>query len=336
MTGVVSDGSRELLSRALTSIDAAELLEEHDKRSDGNTLKGILCPENLRILPQLLQPAVRLPLVGELGEILPEDAFLKDTLSLDLKQLDLNKLVVGIGATQACEGLDRVVHAALLDEPARGVGEEPDADGEDDSGNALDYEREAPCPVGLAFAGAADVVRAVGDPVGNHDSDRDSELLHGDEQASDLGGCELGVVEGAANNMSADVDILIQKVDSPRCRQCTNADTSEETTSVKIGTRAGASGQVRAEDDPEAASEDRALAREDFAGDAGDEGAGPAGELEDGGEPALGTGVVGDLGEAAAEGVHDEGLAEDGLLVTEDEAALGAHGLEGVGRRLGG
>lgn len=64
------------------------------------------------------------------------------------------------------------------------------------------------------------------------------------------------------------------------------------------------------------------FAREDLARDARRQRARPAAELEDGRQPALGAGVGGDVVEVSLEGGHDEGLAEDSLLVAVEETAL--------------
>lgn len=69
---------------------------------------------------------------------------------------------------------------------------EKNTDAENDGRNELKSKRKTPCSFALCRASAADVVGAVVDPEGDHDTERDGELLESDETTSHFWWCELG------------------------------------------------------------------------------------------------------------------------------------------------
>lgn len=117
-----------------------------------------------------MDPRVAVLLVGVLGQGARKDPLLKQLLGPDLEQLDLDERVVELLLADPGQGLARFFVAALLDQPARREGHEPDTAGQQDRGDALDDGREAPCHVGLGCVVSADVVAAVADPEGEEDA----------------------------------------------------------------------------------------------------------------------------------------------------------------------
>lgn len=89
--------------------------------------------------------------------------------------------------------LEAFLDAALVDEPAGGLGEEEDESGEQARGHDLDAQADAPLLIVRAVEADVGPVR---DPGGHEGADAQHELLEGGDSASDAGVAELGLVEG--------------------------------------------------------------------------------------------------------------------------------------------
>src|SRR5690242_1775559 len=108
-----------LSSSTLSGNLPAPLLEEHDKPSSSNALEVVPSAEDLVVLRKLADPYTAFFLGGEVGEILLKCSALEEALSLDLKELDLNKFVVLRQLAEVGESLKTLLVTAFLDEPAR-------------------------------------------------------------------------------------------------------------------------------------------------------------------------------------------------------------------------
>lgn len=112
---------------------------------------------------------------------------MKNAQKLDLNQIVLLGQMPGIGKDMEC-----FIVSALVHEPPRGEWHEKDTDTEDNSGDELEGEWNSPCRFMLTLSGATDEVGAVVNPKGDHDTERDGELLEGDERAANFWGGEFG------------------------------------------------------------------------------------------------------------------------------------------------
>ena len=101
----------------------------------------------------------------------------------------------------------RLLVSPLIDEPSRREGHEKDPDAQHYRGHELQRERDAPRGLALRRAGAADEVRAVVDPEGDHDAERDRELLECDKRAADFWRGDLGA-GGEGRDVSIWFDLI--------------------------------------------------------------------------------------------------------------------------------
>ncbi len=217
------------------SVDTRPLLEEHDQPTGCNTLHVILGSEAVGVLGNLDLDEASVVLVGESWISGCKSTLFGKGLGLDLEVLDLNQLVLHWEFSQPSESLQSLLLTADLNEPSWREWHEPDANGENDSWTSLDDGRHTPCHVGLALAGAANVVGAVTDPERNHNTENGGELVEGDEEAAHLWCGKLSVIEWANSREDADTD------------------TSEETAGVEEGGVAitGTDVEERSKNNPE-------------------------------------------------------------------------------------
>lgn len=189
----------------LTCIDSTPLLEKHDEETSQDSLNVILGVEAAGILGKLLNKGALL-LGRQVGEVSCKDASLKDTLGLDLEELDLDKLVVLGQLSHPSHGLLGLFVPADLDKPSGRKGHEPDTNGKKDCGDSLDDGGQSPSKVGLGLAGSANEVATVSDPERKHDSENGGELIERNQQSSHLGSGKLSVVKGTDAAEEADTE----------------------------------------------------------------------------------------------------------------------------------
>jgi hypothetical protein len=114
-----------------------------------------------------------------LREVGLAEARLEQLLGLELEVLHLDERVRGRQAAEGRDDGERLFVAALVHKPTRRLRHEHDADAEDERGQDLDGDRHEPRRARLRGAGAADEVRAVREPVRDHDTGSDGKLEGG-------------------------------------------------------------------------------------------------------------------------------------------------------------
>ena len=127
-------------------------------------------------------------------EVLAQGLLLEQALRFDLREFELDEFVVLRQTAQPGKHAMSVGLAVVMNEPARAEGHEYHAYAEQDCGRELQAQGHEPSCFLLGASRAADEVRAVVDPEGNHDSERDAELLQTDKRAADFGRCNLSIV----------------------------------------------------------------------------------------------------------------------------------------------
>lgn len=170
------------------------MLPEHDQPSCGNSLKVVPGSEDIVVLGKLSNPDVALLLSGQVREMLGKGSLLEKGLGLDLLVLDLDEGVLDRKTAEIRKSLDGLLIAALLHKPSRREGEPPNTQGEENGGDSLNDRWKHPREVALAIAVTTDVVATVSDLERKHDTENGAELIEGDEETSEFGGGELGVV----------------------------------------------------------------------------------------------------------------------------------------------
>lgn len=121
---------------------------------------------------------------------------------LNLVELGADPRVRGVAVgVQLREGLEALLDAALVDEPAGRLGEEEDEGCEEAGGRDLDSQADAPL---LVVRGGEADVGAVRDPGGHQRADSQHELLERGDAATDAGVAELGLVQGDDHGEEAD------------------------------------------------------------------------------------------------------------------------------------
>jgi hypothetical protein len=118
---------------------------------------------------------------------------------------DLGKLLLDVGrveglASEAGEDAAGIFNATALDVEARGVGQEEEADGEDEGPRKLDGDGDA------VRAGVGAVLGGIGDARRQKKADGDAELVAGDESATDLARGDFGHVEDDDGRDEADAE----------------------------------------------------------------------------------------------------------------------------------
>ena len=146
--------------------------------------------------------------------MLGSSALLEQGLSLDLSELELDQLVVWGETSQRSKSLATLCLTAVVDKPSRREGHferlatiiggqmserlsrltEHHTTEKNESGKKLEAERHQPGSVFLGGAGATNVVGAVVDPEGDHDTGSDGKLLQADQSTSDFWWSAFGVV----------------------------------------------------------------------------------------------------------------------------------------------
>ena len=255
-----------------TSVDAGKLLKEHGHGRDNDTAEHG---------PGLEQGPDGDPLQledvpgregDEVGPLRGRRALLEHALGFDLEELELDELVVRREPAQGAEHVAGFGLAVVVDEPAGGEGHEQHADAEGDAGEELQADGDEPGRVRLGGSCAADVVRAVVDPEGDHDPCGDGQLLEGHERAPDFGGSHFGVVVGHVDGHGA------------------HGETGDEAASqegLSAGCGDGHALNDHTDDEEPDVQHNGVFAREDLGQKAGIETATPGAEFEDGGEPAF-------------------------------------------------
>jgi hypothetical protein len=132
-------------------------------------------------------------------------------VGLDLGELGDDGGVVHFHTTETSEGLSGFFVAVLLDQEARGFGEDQHADNEDDSPGELDGDGDT------VATGVVTVLGGVVDDGGEEETDCDGELVCADDCTTDPFGRGLRLVERDC------------------CGQETDTQTSEETTGHEEG-----------------------------------------------------------------------------------------------------
>lgn len=94
----------------------------------------------------------------EMGEILSNRSLLEFRLSLDFKELNLNKLMILWQAAKFRKGSARLSFSAMMDKPTRGEGHEDHSCHEDQGREKLKGKRNHPRGVALTSASATDVI----------------------------------------------------------------------------------------------------------------------------------------------------------------------------------
>lgn len=209
-------------------VDAQELLEETQANGYVSAFDG--AP------PEAVDPAVDFKLelladgcrVDEIGMPLTLSCALHLVRRLHGDELRKYERVVIGQPTQAGQILMSFLLPAGFDEPPRRVGEEGEAEAEEDCRGHLRDEGNAEAPV------VGNVLASVGDVVGHNDTDDDHPGLHEEESSTDIGRCSLGYIDG--------------------CHCCEGADanaadeTTEDELSVMVGGRLKDAAQVEPED----------------------------------------------------------------------------------------
>lgn len=111
-------------------------------------------------------------------------------VGLDVGELRADEGIVHVGAVKTCQGAGGVLGATLLDVPARGLGEDKHADGEDDCPGELDGDRDTV---------RARVGAVLGAVVGNgsdEKTDGDAPLVARDDGTTNPTRSALGLVHG--------------------------------------------------------------------------------------------------------------------------------------------
>lgn len=304
-----------------------KLLKDHKPDTNPNTLLHILGKHRL---PRSQKATVGL----EFGF----DLLVKHDGGLDLEELGTEDGVVGGQTTELGQGGDTLLVAVLHGEPTRGEGEEEHADEQDPGEEHLEGQGEPPGDIllartqvtrgGLVVEGAVagvpvalgdvvglalgptDEVEAVVDPEGDGGTQGDGQLLQGDETTAQLGGCDLGLVEGDHHGEHTDADTT----DDPTGKQHLGV--------LGRALQAGAKGE---DDDGDVHGV--------FAGDAvgevpTEQGTEPGTELEGGHQPAL-DGVAHQVGELGLKVLHDEDRGHGALVVAVHDTTQGRKGTRG-------
>ena len=119
-------------------------------------------------------------------------------VGLDLSEFSDDDGVVHFHTTETSEGLGGVLVAILLDQEARGFGEDQHADNEDDGPGELDGDGDT------VAAGVLAVLCRVVDDGGQEETDCDGELIGADDCTTDPFGRGLGLVEGYCRGQETD------------------------------------------------------------------------------------------------------------------------------------
>lgn len=208
-------------------------------------------------------------------EVLAQRLLLEKRLSLDLRKLELNELVLLWQASELRKNALGFSLAVVVDEPTWREGHEDHAHTEKDSRNELQAERQKPCGFLLCSACAPDKVCAVVDPETDHDTEGNGQLLETNKCTTYLRRRNLGVVHG--NNHG----------------ERTDTHTGDET-SGKDGVVAGADGcglDYDTKDEDGNVDENGVFTGEDLSEETGVHGSEPGTKFENGDEPALLGGV---------------------------------------------
>jgi hypothetical protein len=154
------------------------LLEKHGDGSNDNPLEHSLGLEKGSNGNKLEFEDVPCGLLAKMRESFGNAAFLEQGLSLNLKEFQLDKLMIDREVTKGCEVLPSFFLTVMVHQPTWGEGHPDHADDEDESWNELKADGYQPCCVGLRLeCGAANVVGSIIDPETDHDAKRDGKLL---------------------------------------------------------------------------------------------------------------------------------------------------------------
>lgn len=149
------------------SIHTNKLLEERDENRNMRAPPAVL-PETVRPRRKLEEECIFRALALEGRVFLRADLPVEAHFGLDVHVFLADASVGGWEAAEAAEALEGFIVAVFGGEPARREGEEDYPCGEDEAGDHLEEEGEAPGP----FAGH--VARAEGRPVGDDDAECDA------------------------------------------------------------------------------------------------------------------------------------------------------------------
>ncbi|KAI2255605.1 hypothetical protein LOZ10_005651, partial [Ophidiomyces ophidiicola] len=223
----------------------------------------------------------------------------------DLGELLLDVLGVDGLAAEGGEGGLGAVEVVLLDEVAGRLGQQEEADGEDEGPEHLQGDGDA---VG---AGVGAVLGAVVDARGEQQADGDAELVAGDDGAAHLAGRDLGHVQDDDGGDEADPEA------------------GDEAAGDEQAERGGGGLQAHADDEDGAAGDDGGATAEEVGEVAGDDGAKEGAGRQDGGDERLLRGGQGE-GVGLELGGGEVGLAQVGELLDEVVHAHDAVDVAGV------
>lgn len=146
-------------------IDTRPLLEEHGNTSNHRPLDHAPALEQGLDGDELELESVPGGLLAKLGEVLGDSPLLEERLSLDLKELELDELVVLGESSQTGEVGSSFRLAAVVDEPTGREWHEGHTAEENQARDDLEADGDEPGGIGLfAALGAADVVGSVVNP----------------------------------------------------------------------------------------------------------------------------------------------------------------------------
>lgn len=177
-------------------VDTSPLLEKHGDGGHNDPTEHGHAPEEGTNGHELELERVPPVLFGKVREIGLHRPLLEHRLGLDLEELQFDGLVIKRSALATQFGNDaaRLLLAAVVDKPTRRVRHEKHTDEQNDRRRQLQAQRDQPGGLALGVSSAADVVGAVVDPEGNHDSKLDRELLDTNQHASNFRRRALGVI----------------------------------------------------------------------------------------------------------------------------------------------
>jgi hypothetical protein len=139
-------------------VDTGPLLEGHDEDCDGSASEVASVREEGHVAAETEFDARGERAVLERGIVALADALLEETLGLDFEIFEFDKVGVWRETAEIGDHRPGFFIAALVDEPARGLGHEEDADSKNDGRNELNGDGEEPCCALLSVAVAADEV----------------------------------------------------------------------------------------------------------------------------------------------------------------------------------
>lgn len=137
------------------------LLENHDEHRNDHSLEERSVSQETGVLIEAQFDLVQQSRSVVLREASSRGLNLKAMLCLHLQEFELNQFVVGRQTADLADDSQAFILPALGHEPTGTGRHEQDANTQCESWNGLDTDRNQPGSIGLAWAGATDVVCAV-------------------------------------------------------------------------------------------------------------------------------------------------------------------------------